>query len=110
MSQRVPYLFRGKPGALFIGLTVVNVVLFAYLLKTTGRAPNYKNAIVLAMGLPISVVMVGRILGSGIALFVKRDLSYSERLDAVGGMLTLFIQCLFTLFCLLSLAEGSIVF
>ncbi len=106
MSQRVPYLFRGWRGAIFISLTVVNIVLFAYLLKTNGRVPDYKHAIVNAMGLPIPLAMVGWMLGSGIALFYKRRLPYGERLDAVGGLLTLVIQFLFTLFCLLSLAEG----
>ena len=107
MSERVPYVFRGKVGIANIALAVTNTVLFAIILKTTGRVPDYKIAFGNAAGLPVPLAMIGWMLGSGIALFVKRSLPYDQRSGQISAVVILVIQALFTGFCLVSLIVGE---
>jgi hypothetical protein len=107
MSERVPYVFRGRLGIANIALAVVNTVLFGIILKTTGRVPDYKSAFGNAVGLPVPLAMIGWMLGSGIAVFVKRQLPYGQRAGMISAVAILVIQALFTLFCLFSLIAGS---
>ncbi len=107
MSERVPHVFRGRVGIANIALAVVNTVLFAIILKTTGRTPDYKSAFGNAVGLPVPLGMIGWMAGSVIALFVKRQLPYGERAGRISAVVILLVQSLFSLFCLFSLVLGE---
>jgi hypothetical protein len=107
MPQRVPFLFRGKAGVLFFALVIGNIFLFAFYQRTVGRASDYKNAFGISLGLPLALGMIGWWLGSGIAIFVQRNVPYSERRDAVSGVVIIVLQALFTVFCLFCFAVAG---
>jgi|GEM_PF-3213923 len=104
MSHRVPYLFRGKAALLFLALAISNVCLFAFYQKTFRRVPDYKSVFGISLSLPLVLGMMGWWLGSGIALFVRRRIPYSERRDVVAGVSIIVLQAVFTLFCLFCFA------
>lgn len=89
-----------------IGLVVLNTVLFALVMKTFGSVPDYKSAFMTAVGLPLPLCMFGWWIGCGLALVVKRQLPYGERVGPVSAVVILVIQSLITSLCLLCLVVG----
>ncbi len=100
MSERVPHVFRRKVGIANIALAVINTILFAVFLKTTGRAPHYKSAFGLSVGVPFFLGTVGWMVSIVVAIFIQRHLPYDERVGRVSAVVVLAVQILFTLFCL----------